>query len=63
MIDQIYDRWSADPAAGRSALMVSASSAEVAALSARARRDRVVAGAVEADGVALHDGNRAGSAT
>jgi len=32
MIDQMYDGWSADLAAGRAALMVSASSAEVAAL-------------------------------
>ena len=60
MIDEIYDGWSADLAAGRVSLMVSASSAEVAALSARARRDRVVAGAVESDGLALHDGNQAG---
>jgi len=60
MIDEIYDGWSADLAAGRSALMVSASSAEVAALSARARRDRVVAGTVEADSIELHDGNQAG---
>jgi hypothetical protein len=60
MIDAVYDGWSADLAAGRAALMVSAASAEVAALSARARRDRVVAGEVEAEGVALHDGNQAG---
>ena len=60
MIDEIYDGWSADLAAGRACLMVSASSAEVAALSARARRDRVVAGTVEADGIPLHDGNQAG---
>jgi hypothetical protein len=49
MIDEIYDGWSADLAAGRASLMVSASSAEVAGLSARARRDRVVAGAVESE--------------
>ena len=61
MIDEIYDGWSADLAAGRVSLMVSASTAEVAALSARARRDRVVAGAVESDGLALHDGNQAGA--
>jgi conjugative relaxase-like TrwC/TraI family protein len=60
MIDEIYHGWSADLAAGRVSLMVSASTAEVAALSARARRDRVVAGAVESDGVVLHDGNQAG---
>jgi len=61
MIDEIYDGWSADLAAGRVSLMVSASTAEVAALSARARRDRVVAGAVESDGLALHDGKPGGS--
>jgi len=61
MIDEIYDGWSADLAAGRVSLMVSASTVEVAALSARARRDRVVAGAVESDGLALHDGNQAGA--
>jgi hypothetical protein len=60
MIGEIYEGWSGDLAAGRASLMVSASSAEVAALSARARRDRVVAGAVEGDGLALHDGNQAG---
>ena len=60
MIDEIYDGWNADLAAGRAALMVSASSAEVAALSARARRDRVVAGTVETHGIQLHDGNQAG---
>ena len=60
MTAEIYDGWSADLAAGRVSLMVSASTAEVAALSARARRDRIVAGAVESDGLVLHDGNQVG---
>jgi hypothetical protein len=60
MVDEVYDGWSADLAAGRVALMVSASGAEVAALSGRARRDRVAGGEVEPDGLALHDGNQAG---
>ena len=61
MIDEIYDGWSADMVAGRVSLMVSASSAEVAALSARARRDRIAVGAAQGDGQVLHDGNQAGT--
>jgi len=60
MIEEVYDAWRQDLTAGRATLMVSASTVEVAALSARARRDRVAAGDVDADGVALHDGNLAG---
>jgi len=60
MIEEVYDAWRQDLTAGRATLMVSASTIEVAALSARARCDRVAAGDVEADGVALHDGNLAG---
>ena len=60
MIDELYDGWRADLTAGRTALMVCASTVEVAALSARARRDRVAAGHVEADGILLGDGNLAG---
>lgn len=60
MLDELYDGWRGDLGAGRTALMVSASTAEVAALSARARRDRVAAGGVEADGILLGDGNLAG---
>lgn len=41
--------------------MVAASNADVTALSARARADRVTAGHVEIEGVALHDGNLAGA--
>jgi hypothetical protein len=60
MVELVYDRWRADRAAGHLSLMGSASSAEVAALSARARRDRVSAGQVSDQGVLLHDGNTAG---
>jgi len=60
MVEEVYDAWRRDLSAGRATLMVSASTVEVAALSARARRDRVAAGDVEAAGVALHDGNLAG---
>ncbi len=60
MLDDVYDAWRAELIAGRAALMVSASTAEVAELSARARSDRVAADEVESGGVVLHDGNTAG---
>ncbi|HET7475192.1 MAG TPA: MobF family relaxase [Dermatophilaceae bacterium] len=60
MLDAVYDGWNTDLGLGRSTLMVSASTAEVAKLSGRARRDRVAAGVVEPSGVELHDGNSAG---
>jgi len=60
MLDELYDGWRDELTAGRTALMVCASTVEVAALSARARRDRVAAGQVEADGILLGDGNLAG---
>ena len=60
MTEQAYAGWKADMLAGRKALMVAATNADVAQLGARARADRVAAGQVEADGVELHDGNTAG---
>ncbi|WP_169454487.1 MobF family relaxase [Catelliglobosispora koreensis] len=60
MIEQAYNAWHADISTGRKSLMSSATTQGVAALAARARADRVAAGQVEHDGVALHDGNRAG---
>jgi conjugative relaxase-like TrwC/TraI family protein len=60
MTEQAYTGWKADMLAGRKALMVAATNAEVAELCGRARVDRVAAGQVEADGVRLHDGNLAG---
>ena len=61
MTEQAYAGWKADMLAGRKALMVAASNADVSELCARARTDRVAAGQVEVDGVRLHDGNRAGA--
>ena len=40
----VYDGWRQDLTAGRATLMVSASTAKVAALSAQARRDRIAGG-------------------
>jgi conjugative relaxase-like TrwC/TraI family protein len=60
MTEQAYAGWKADMLAGRKALIVAATNADVAELGARARADRVAAGQVEADGVRLHDGNTAG---
>lgn len=60
MIDAAYDGWKADMLAGKTTMMAAATNMNVVELSARARRDRVDAGQVEADGVTLHDGNLAG---
>lgn len=56
-----YDAWLSDVRAGRNSALLASSSAEVAALNARARSDRVVAGLVTVDGMRLHDGNVAGA--
>ncbi|MGC5168717.1 MobF family relaxase [Luteimicrobium sp. DT211] len=61
MLDDVYAAWTADRAAGRTAIMVAASNADVDSLSARARLDLVTDGKVEADGVELHNGTRAGA--
>ncbi|WP_067484242.1 MobF family relaxase [Actinomadura hibisca] len=60
MVEAAYDGWKADMLAGKTTMMAAATNANVVDLSAQARRDRVEAGQVEADGVALHDGNIAG---
>jgi hypothetical protein len=60
MTEQVYAGWKTDMLAGRKALMVAATNADVAELCARARADRVAAGQVEPDGARLHDGNLAG---
>jgi hypothetical protein len=60
MTERAYAGWKTDMLAGRKALMVAATNAEVAGLCDRARADRVAAGQVEAGGVRLHDGNLAG---
>ncbi|GAA3617741.1 hypothetical protein GCM10022223_38020 [Kineosporia mesophila] len=60
MTDAAYSGWWADVQAGKISVMAAASNADVTALSARARADRVKAGQVETDGITLHDGNSAG---
>ncbi|MFC1407132.1 MULTISPECIES: MobF family relaxase [Streptacidiphilus] len=60
MVDAAYQGWRTDMLAGKTTLISTATNTDVTALSARAREDRVTAGQVEADGVLLADGNRAG---
>ncbi|WP_052069530.1 MobF family relaxase [Streptacidiphilus albus] len=60
MVEAAYEGWKADMLAGKTTLISAASNTDVTALSARARDERVAAGQVEADGVLLRDGNRAG---
>ncbi|MGO2194580.1 MAG: ATP-dependent DNA helicase [Brachybacterium sp.] len=60
MLDALYDAWQADRDAGRSTLMIAATGEAVAELNQRARTDLIGAGTVETEGVALHDGTRAG---
>ena len=60
MLDAAYRAWQTDSAAGRSSILVAETSDTVAALNQRARADRVLAGQVAVDGVALHDGTVAG---
>lgn len=61
MIEAAYAGWHRDVLAGKTSLMAAATNQDVAALNARARTDRVAAGHVEAEGVALNDGTRAGT--
>jgi conjugative relaxase-like TrwC/TraI family protein len=61
MTDAAYDGWKTDMTAGRTTIMTAATTANVTALAARARQDRVALGQVEPGGVALHDGNTAGT--
>jgi len=60
MVDAAYQGWRTDMLVGKTTLISTATNTDVTALSARAREDRVAAGQVEADGVLLMDGNRAG---
>ena len=54
-----YLAWRADKEQGLSSVLIAADSETVARLNARARLDRIAAGAVEANGVRLHDGTDA----
>ncbi len=60
MLERLYQGWKADIDAGCSSLMVAADAATVAELNRRARADRVAAGAVVDEGVAIGDGQRVG---
>ncbi|NEE01506.1 MobF family relaxase [Phytoactinopolyspora halotolerans] len=59
-VDAAYDAWRVDMAAGLTSLLIAADASTVRDLNARARADRVTAGDIEPDGVALHDGTTAG---
>ena len=60
LADRLYEAWRADEIGGLTSLMIATSNETVADLGRRARADLVAAGRVEADGVALSDGNIAG---
>ena len=60
MLEDSYEAWAADTRQGRTSLLIASASRDVSALNARARLERIDAGDVSADGVELHDGNRAG---
>ena len=60
MIEAAYQGWRTDVLAGKTSLMAAATNQDVTALNTRARADRIAAGQVAADGVALRDGSQAG---
>ncbi|MFG1926852.1 MobF family relaxase [Cryptosporangium sp. NPDC048952] len=60
MLDAVYTGWLTDIRAGAVSLMSAATNADVTALAARARTDRIALGQVEHQGLLLHDGNHAG---
>lgn len=60
MLETAYDQWAHDIRAGKTSVLIAATTADVSALNARARLERALAGQVEADGIVLHDGNLAG---
>lgn len=59
MLEEIYSAWSADVAAGQSAVMIAATNSTVVDLNTRARADRIGAGTVRGRAVDLHDGSSA----
>jgi conjugative relaxase-like TrwC/TraI family protein len=60
MTEAAYAGWRADMLAGKTTMVTAASGADVTALSAQARAERVEAGQVEQEGVPLRDGTAAG---
>ena len=55
--DAAYAAWTSDIREGRNSILLAAGSRTVSELNARARADRVLAGEVATDGIALRDGN------
>lgn len=61
MLDAVYTSWQHDRDAGLSTLMIAGNGEMVAELNQRARDDLIAAHKVEAEGIDLHDGTRAGA--
>jgi hypothetical protein len=59
ILEQAYQAWRADQAAGKTAVLIAETLDTVSALNTRARTDRIVTGEVALDGVRLHDRNEA----
>ena len=60
MVEAVYRAWKADSEAGLASLMIAGDGATVTELNRRARADRVAAGAVAGEGLALAGGQEAG---
>ncbi len=60
ILDAAYQAWQADTAAEKTSILIAETSETVSALNNRARTDRVLAGQVNPNGVALHDRTIAG---
>ncbi|GAB3597146.1 MobF family relaxase [Microbacterium tumbae] len=61
ILDAAYRAWQADRADGKTSVLIAETLDTVTSLNSRARTDRVLAGAVSLHGVALRDGNLAGT--
>jgi hypothetical protein len=62
MLEAAYDAWTTDILTGHTSILIAATSADITALNARARAERITAGHVHGDpdqAVVLRDGNRA----
>ena len=60
MLDALYLAWKADTESGQTSLMIASDLGTVSELNARARADRVAAGAVTEDGLTVAGGGTAG---
>ena len=61
MLEAAYEGWASDVRAGKTSVLLASTAADVTALNARARTERICAGQVASEGVDLRDGNRAGA--